>query len=149
MKKILLFLCILLLPLNTFAYSDYVVLGGKTLGIKVDTKGIMVIGFYKVDGKFNKGSPAMQNGDYIISVEDEYVNNVNELYYWSGEAYILVGVGNLPVASSETAGVLKLYKTTGNSEDGSMTQKSITEELGKKVSATVTEGSETIVFSFN
>ena len=75
MKKILLFLCILLLPLNTFAYSDYVVLGGKTLGIKVDTKGIMVIGFYKVDGKFNKGSPAMQNGDYIISVEDEYVNN--------------------------------------------------------------------------
>ena len=79
MKKILLFLCILLLPLNAFAYSDYVVLGGKTLGIKVDTKGIMVIGFYKVDGKFNKGTPAMQNGDYIISVEDEYVNNVNEL----------------------------------------------------------------------
>ena len=43
----------------------------------------------------------------------------------------------------------KLYKTTGNSEDGTMTQKSITEELGKKVSASVAEGSETIVFSFN
>ena len=44
----------------------------------------------------------------------------------------MVGVGNLPAASSETAGILKLYKTTGNSEDGSMTQKSITEELGNK-----------------
>ena len=83
MKKILLFLCILLLPLNTFAYSDYVVLGGKTLGIKVDTKGIMVIGFYKVDGKFNKGSPAMQNGDYIITDSDGTKHVCGEDKIWN------------------------------------------------------------------
>ncbi|MGN1378844.1 MAG: SpoIVB peptidase S55 domain-containing protein [Bacilli bacterium] len=79
MKKLLIFLTIILFPINIFAYSEYVVLGGKTLGIKVDTKGIMVIGFYKVDGKYNKGTPAMENGDYIISVEGNSVNNVNEL----------------------------------------------------------------------
>ena len=50
MKKVLLILILLFLPLKIYAYSDYVVLGGKTLGIKVDTKGVMVIGFYKVNG---------------------------------------------------------------------------------------------------
>ena len=49
MKKLLLFLFILIVPFWVFAYSDYVALGGKTLGIKVDTKGVMVIGFYKVN----------------------------------------------------------------------------------------------------
>ena len=79
MKKFLIFFIVLLFPVNIFAYSEYVVLGGKTLGIKVDTKGIMVIGFYKVDGKYNKGTIPMQNGDYIISVEGNSVDNVNEL----------------------------------------------------------------------
>lgn len=104
---------------------------------------------YLYNGSFYKDSE--HSNELTGNTNKLYINlnNVNELYYWSGETYILVGVGNLPVASAETAGVLKLYKTTGNSEDGTMTQKSITEELGKKVSATVAEGSETIVFSFN
>ena len=70
MKKLLVFLCILFIPISIFAYSDYIIPGGKTLGIKVDTKGVMVIGFYKVNGKYNKGSPSLANGDYIIKVND-------------------------------------------------------------------------------
>ena len=79
MKKVLLILSLLFLPLKIYAYSDYVVLGGKTLGIKVDTKGVMVIGFYKVNGKYNKGNPALANGDYIIRINDIEVNDVNSL----------------------------------------------------------------------
>lgn len=79
MKKLLVFLCILFIPISIFAYSDYIIPGGKTLGIKVDTKGVMVIGFYKVNGKYNKGSPSLANGDYIIKVNDIEVSNVNEL----------------------------------------------------------------------
>lgn len=79
MKKVLLILSLLFLPLKIYAYSDYVVLGGKTLGIKVDTKGVMVIGFYKVNGKYNKGNPALANGDYIIKINDIEVNDVNSL----------------------------------------------------------------------
>ena len=79
MKKVLLILILLFLPLKIYAYSDYVVLGGKTLGIKVDTKGVMVIGFYKVNGKYNKGNPALANGDYIIRINDIEVNDVNSL----------------------------------------------------------------------
>ena len=79
MKKVLLILSLLFLPLKIYAYSDYVVLGGKTLGIKVDTKGVMVIGFYKVNGKYNKGNPALANGDYIIKINDIEVSDVNSL----------------------------------------------------------------------
>ena len=108
----------------------------------VFVKGYLYNGSFYSDNEHSNELTGNTNKLYIN------LNNVNELYYWSGEAYILVGVGNLPVASSETAGVLKLYKTTGNSEDGSMTQESITEEWDKKVSGLVAEGSETIVFSF-
>lgn len=79
MKRLLCFLIIMFIPIEIFAYSDYVSLGGKTLGIKVDTKGVMVIGFYKVNGKYNKGNPALANGDYIIKVNDINVDNVETL----------------------------------------------------------------------
>lgn len=79
MKRLLCFLIIMFIPIKIFAYSDYVSLGGKTLGIKVDTKGVMVIGFYKVNGKYNKGNPALANGDYIIKVNDINVDNVETL----------------------------------------------------------------------
>ena len=80
MKKIIfLMISLLIIPSCVFAYSEKIIVGGKTLGIKVDSKGVMVIGFYKVNGKFNKGSPNMQNGDYIIKVGNNDVNNVDEL----------------------------------------------------------------------
>lgn len=79
MKKLLVLFYLLIMPTYIFAYSDYVIPGGKTLGIKVDIKGVMVIGFYKVNGKYNKGIPTLANGDYIIKVNDENVSNVDEL----------------------------------------------------------------------
>lgn len=106
-------------------------------------KAYLYNGFFYSDKEYNNKLSGNINRIYIN------LNRINDLYYWNGEKYVLIGAGDLPVASSEVAGVLKLYKTTGNNEDGSMTQKSITEELGKKVSASVTEGSETIVFSFS
>lgn len=79
MKKLLLLFILLIFPISTFAYSSKVVLGGKTLGIKVNTKGVMVIGFYKVNGKYNKGTIPMQNGDYIIQIEGTNVNSAEDI----------------------------------------------------------------------
>ena len=58
------------------------------------------------------------------------------VYVYNGSVFIPVN-GALPTASSEIAGVTKLYKTTGKNEDGTMTQKSITESLSTKVSADI------------
>ena len=49
-KILLLFL--LIIPINVFAYSKYVIPGGETIGIEVNSKGILVVDFYKVDNKF-------------------------------------------------------------------------------------------------
>lgn len=77
MKKVIVFLCMLAFPLNVLAYSSNVILGGNTIGIDIKTKGILVIGFYKVDGKFIKSD--LKEGDTIIKVNNIDVNSVNEL----------------------------------------------------------------------
>lgn len=79
MKKLFLFLSILLMPLNVFAYSDYIYLGGKTLGIEIDCDGVLIVGFYQINGKFNKGNPRLKVGDYITKVNDVEINTLEEL----------------------------------------------------------------------
>ena len=73
-------------------------------------------------------------------------NNTNDLYYYNGVGFVLIGPGSLPAASAETAGIMKLYSTTGENVDGTMTQKAITDELNTKVSASVNLEDETVVF---
>ena len=73
-------------------------------------------------------------------------NNTNDLYYYNGVEFVLIGSGSLPAASAETAGIMKLYSTTGENVDGTMTQKAITDELNTKISASVNLEDETIVF---
>ena len=41
---------------------------------------------------------------------------------------------------------MKLYSTTGENVDGTMTQKAITDELNTKISASVNLEDETVVF---
>ncbi len=67
----------LMLPLNILAYSDYVIPGGQSVGIEINTKGILIVGFYKVDGKLNKGD--LKVGDRITEVNGIEINTVDEL----------------------------------------------------------------------
>ncbi len=77
-KKFIVFLCLFALsPLNALAYSNEVILGGKTIGIDIKAEGIMVIGFYKVEGSLPKTS--LKEGDIILKIGNEEVNSINEL----------------------------------------------------------------------
>ena len=67
MKKLLIML-LLLIPYPVLAYANYIIPGGETLGIEINSNGIMVIGFYEINGKYNKGIPAIKPGDYITAV---------------------------------------------------------------------------------
>lgn len=77
MKKSLLFLILLMLPINIFAYSDKIIPGGNTLGIEVKNDGVIVIGFYKVNGKFNKND--FKVGDIIVKVSGTEVASSDDL----------------------------------------------------------------------
>ncbi len=77
-KKFIVFLSLFALsPLSVYAYSSEVILGGKTIGIDIKAEGIMVIGFYKVEGSFPKTS--LKEGDIILKIGNEEVNSINEL----------------------------------------------------------------------
>lgn len=76
-KILLLFL--LIIPINVFAYSKYVIPGGETIGIEVNSKGILVVDFYKVNNRFIAKEAGFEIGDRIIKVENIEVNSINEM----------------------------------------------------------------------
>jgi stage IV sporulation protein B len=77
-KKIILFyLLMLTFPLNILAYSNKVIMGGQNVGITIQSDGVLVVGFYKVNGVLN--SAQLNVGDYITQVNNKDINNINEL----------------------------------------------------------------------
>lgn len=79
MKKILFtFFIIFLFNSFVFAYSKYIIPGGESIGIKINTDGLVVVGFYKVDGEYI-AKDNFRIGDKIIEVNDKSVNTIDEL----------------------------------------------------------------------
>lgn len=51
------------------------------------------------------------------------------------------------LGTDSVTGLTKLYATTGNAEDGTMTQKAIKTELDKKVGVTMDDANHTLIFT--
>jgi stage IV sporulation protein B len=80
-RKLLLFLisfCIII-PVNAYAYSKYLIPGGESIGINIASDGVFVVGFYKVDNKKIAEEAGFKIGDRIISVNDYEVSDVSSL----------------------------------------------------------------------
>lgn len=75
-KKIILLL-LLLIPLPVLAYSNYIIPGGENIGIKVQSSGVLIIGFYEINNKYNYNK--LKIGDYITHVNGDEINSVNDL----------------------------------------------------------------------
>ena len=79
MKK---FICSLIisvfLPINVLAYSLNLIPGGESIGIKINTNGLIVSGFYKVNNEYI-GKRTFKVGDRIIKINGIEVNNSDEL----------------------------------------------------------------------
>ena len=79
MKKILLtFFIILFCPLNILAYSKSVIPGGESIGIKIESDGLIVVGFYKVNDKYI-ASDNIKIGDNITHINNKRVYSISEL----------------------------------------------------------------------
>ena len=65
---------LLILPINVFAYSNYIIPGGQTIGIEVNSKGVLVIGFYKVNGKYIAEEAGFEKADIIENLTDTVLN---------------------------------------------------------------------------
>ena len=81
MKKLrvyLLSLLIILCPIYVYAY-DRVIPGGETIGIEVHSNGVLVVGFYEVNGKKIGKDSGFKIGDTIIKVNDTKVYNISSM----------------------------------------------------------------------
>ena len=78
-KKITLTLpLIFIIPLNIFAYSDYIIAGGDTIGIKLNTD-VMIVGSYEINGHNNLIESGLKNGDLILEINDNRIDNIDSM----------------------------------------------------------------------
>lgn len=79
-KLLLLFLLFtFFIPSISLAYSDKVILGGNNIGISVDTKNVVVVGFYKVNNRYIAKDNGIMIGDYITHIDDVNVSSIEEM----------------------------------------------------------------------
>ena len=80
-RKLLIFLISFsfIIPINVLAYAKYLVPGGENIGIKVESEGVFVVGFYKVSNENIAEKAGFKLGDRIISINDYSINSVNDL----------------------------------------------------------------------
>ena len=79
-KKIFLTLLfsLIIMPINVYAYSNKLILGGNNIGIEVKTNGILVVGLYEIDNNLIAQSSGIKKGDYIVKVNNNKINNISD-----------------------------------------------------------------------
>ena len=120
---------------STYAQLEYV---DEDLRNPVQ-QGYYVNGIFYKDATLNTPFPQMINKIYIDKPH-------SKLYYFNGLDYILINE-SLTTAAPDVAGIMKLYNTTGYNIDGTMTQKSITDELDLRFKTNIDEDNELLVFT--
>ena len=81
-KKLLLNISLFLvfiIPINTLAYSNFVIPGGENIGIKVNTKYVTIQGFYKVNDKYIGSLAGFKVGDEITKINDITVTSIDDM----------------------------------------------------------------------
>ena len=73
-RLLILFFTLIILPINTLAYSKYLVPGGENLGINIRSEGILVVGFYDIGVKND-----LMIGDRIVSIDDHETSSINDM----------------------------------------------------------------------
>ena len=77
-KKITLLL-LLIIPLNIYAYSEYIYAGGDSVGIKINTDGIIIVGSYNINGNNNLTDSKLKSGDLITHINNTKINTIDEM----------------------------------------------------------------------
>ena len=84
MKKLrslllILMIALLMAPISINAYSEYLIPGGETVGIRLSTKGILVVGLYKVNDIYPSKEAGIKVGDIITKIMDKEVTAISEM----------------------------------------------------------------------
>lgn len=110
-----------------------------------DIRNTVLHGFLKDDEFYQDNIFSVK---YSPMVNKIYIDdNTCKIYFFDGTKYQNIQQ-TFTTASSIEAGLVKLYATTGQNVDGTMTQKAITDELDLRYKAKIDNDNELLIFSF-
>lgn len=72
-------LVLYIIPSFVFAYSAYVIPGGENIGIQINSKGIIIVGLYKVNGEYPGKDAGLRVGDKIIAINNADVYTISDM----------------------------------------------------------------------
>ena len=78
-RKLIIILLLLILPLNIYAYSNKIIVGGETIGMEIHSKGVYVVGYYKVNNKYIAKEAGFKIGDIITEINKEKITSITDL----------------------------------------------------------------------
>lgn len=78
-RKLIIILLLLILPLNIYAYSNKIIVGGETIGMEIHSKGVYVVGYYKVNNKYIAKDAGFKIGDIITEINKEKITSITDL----------------------------------------------------------------------
>ena len=78
-KIIIILLTFVIIPTSTFAYSKEIIAGGENIGITLNSKGILIVGTYEVNGISPAQNADIKSGDIITDIEGKKVNTIDEM----------------------------------------------------------------------
>ena len=76
---LLLILLITILPAPVLAYSNFLIASGKTIGIEVNANGVLIVGFYEVEGKKIGKNAGFEIGDIITKINNKEVFSISNM----------------------------------------------------------------------
>ena len=76
---LIMLITLFIMPFNTLAYSPYIIASGSNIGIELNSKGIAVVGLYKVGDAYPAREAGMEIGDVIVSINDNNVSSISEM----------------------------------------------------------------------
>lgn len=113
---------------------------------KVDWQNAIIVKGYIYHGEFY--ADASHTEKYVPYEYKLYVDiPTSVIYIYNGTNYVAsIASVNVPDATDLTPGIMRLYNATGNNTDGTMTQKSISDELVERFRISADSANETIIF---
>ena len=69
----------MIFPIQVLAYSEYIIAGGENIGIELNSKGIVIVGTYKVNGGNPAEEAGLRIGDMITEINNASVTNIEDM----------------------------------------------------------------------
>ena len=79
MKKLISFMFLLIFPITVYAYPEYLIASGDSIGIELKSSNIIIVGSYEIDSYNVLASSDLEVGDKIVKINDYLIKSASDM----------------------------------------------------------------------